>query len=310
MDIGNLTELYYYLFIVLSSMPFVLVCFLLVRFVVPLSLKDVLHLSFYPIGAGVFAGAVFTLVAAVVVRLLVDVGYIPEVKLDLAQWGGQEQIEAVLKHALYDCLKQASLLFSIVAAGFEEPYGQLKPPIDFLSYLRPGVTVLYLVIAACFFTAAVKRHKLLVFGLVLLAAVLATGAIWLATSTYVQWSSDNSDCSRDLVARGFQSYGPSALKAMAQYIQEGAKDNPIWQISVQTEGRNIRYTYRYKRPIDIASFEAYVSQHQKDLLNSHCSQEDDLVIKVLKGTETHTYYNPDGERLMSFSISPADCPQH
>jgi hypothetical protein len=101
---------------------------LLVRVVAPLSLKDALHLSFYPIGSGVFAGTIFALAASVVVRLLVDSGYIPEVKFDLTQWGGQEQVEGVIKNALYDCLKQGSLLFTIVSAGFEEPYSKLKAP--------------------------------------------------------------------------------------------------------------------------------------------------------------------------------------
>ena len=67
LGIGNLAEPYYWLFILLTSIPFVLVCFLRVRLVAPLSFKDVLHLSFYPIGAGVFVGAAFALVASGVV---------------------------------------------------------------------------------------------------------------------------------------------------------------------------------------------------------------------------------------------------
>ena len=35
LGIGNLTEPYYWLFILLTSIPFVLICFLLVRFVAP-----------------------------------------------------------------------------------------------------------------------------------------------------------------------------------------------------------------------------------------------------------------------------------
>jgi hypothetical protein len=243
------------------------------------------------------------------VRLLVDSGYIPEVKFDLAQWGGQEQVEGVLKNVLYDCLKQRSLLFTVVAAGFEEPYSKLKAPVDSLSYLRPIITVLYLAIAACFLASAAEPRKSLVFGLVILAALLTAGANWWAAAVYVRWKTANSDCSRDLVARGFESYGESALKAMARNIQQDVKDNPIWQISVQTEGRNIHYTYRYKQPVDIESFDRFVRQHEKDLLKSHCSDKNDFVIKTLKGTETHTYYSVDGERLMSFSISPSDCGQ-
>jgi hypothetical protein len=48
LGIGNLAEPYYWLFILLTSIPFVLVCFLLVRLVAPLSFEDVLHLSFHP----------------------------------------------------------------------------------------------------------------------------------------------------------------------------------------------------------------------------------------------------------------------
>jgi hypothetical protein len=88
LGIGNLTEPYYWLFILLTTIPFVLFCFLLVRLVAPLSLKDVLHLSFYPIGAGVFAGAVFALVASAVIA----VGYIPTIKYDFTQSGEMEQL--------------------------------------------------------------------------------------------------------------------------------------------------------------------------------------------------------------------------
>lgn len=45
LGIGNLTEPYYWLVILLTSIPFVLFSFLLVRLVAPLSFKDVLHRS-------------------------------------------------------------------------------------------------------------------------------------------------------------------------------------------------------------------------------------------------------------------------
>jgi len=82
LGIGNLTEPYYWLFILVTSIPFVLFSFLLVRLVAPPSFKDVLHLSFYPIGAGVFTGAALALVASAVVAALVALGYLPEIRLD------------------------------------------------------------------------------------------------------------------------------------------------------------------------------------------------------------------------------------
>jgi hypothetical protein len=82
LGIGSLTEPYYWLFILLTSIPFVLFSFLLVRLVATLSFKDVLHLSLYPIGAGVFTGAALALMASAVVAALVAVGYLPEIIYD------------------------------------------------------------------------------------------------------------------------------------------------------------------------------------------------------------------------------------
>ena len=161
------------------------VCFLLLRLVAPQSLKDVLHLSFHPIGAGIFTGAALALVASGVVALLVAVGYLPEIKYDYAQWDETDQQGiAVLKRAMYDCYKQESIAFRIVAAGLQEPYDNLKPPIDTLSFLRPVITVLYLIIAAFVFRAATARRKSAVLATVLLSALLATGANIAALKAY------------------------------------------------------------------------------------------------------------------------------
>ena len=111
LGIGNLTQPFYWLFILLTSIPFVVLCFLLVRLVVPLSFKDVLHLTFYPIGAGVFSGAVLTLVASAVVAALVAAGYIPEIRYDFTQaWQDEHEAQgiAVLRHVLHECIKEDS----------------------------------------------------------------------------------------------------------------------------------------------------------------------------------------------------------
>jgi hypothetical protein len=91
LGIGGLTEPYYWLFILLTSIPFVLFSFLLARLVATLSFKDVLHLSLYPIGAGVFTGAALALMASAVVAALVAVGYLPDINYDRSQWGGSEK---------------------------------------------------------------------------------------------------------------------------------------------------------------------------------------------------------------------------
>ena len=178
LGIEDVGEPFYWAFILLTTIPFVLFSFLLVRFVAPLSLKDVLHLSLYPIGAGVFTGAALALVASTVVAALGAVGYLPEIRYDRAQWGGsEEQMIQLLRLDLYDCLKEGSPLYKVVMAGLQEPYSHLKPPVDSLSFIRPVIAVLYLFIAARFFMAAVGRQKALtVFGMVCLAAVVATAA--------------------------------------------------------------------------------------------------------------------------------------
>lgn len=310
LGIGNLAEPYYWLFILLTSIPFVLFCFLLVRLVAPLSFKDVLHLSFYPIGAGIFTGAAFALVASAVVGLLVATGYIPEIKYDFTQWRDLEQLTAVMNRAFHDCVKQESLVYAILATGLQEAYTNLKPPIDSISYLRPIIALLFLIVAARFFMAAVDRRKAVVFSLVLLAALLATGANYLSLKTYFHWKEERTSCQEKLVGLGFDRVGESALKDFARGVQASpeVKDNVLWDISVQAEGRTLSYTYRFKRPV-MGAFDSFVRQRQMDLLKTHCSEDDDFVLKLVKATETHTYYGPDGERLTGFSISPADCPR-
>ena len=53
-----------------------------------------------------------------------------------------------------------------------------------------------------------------------------------------------------------------------------------------------------------------MSEHQKDVLKAHCSDDDDFVLRSVKGNgDSQIFYNLEGERLTSFSISPADCPR-
>ena len=90
---------------------------MLLKFVSPLSLGDVLHLSFYPIGAGVFAGAALALVASSVVAALVANGYISNIQYDFSQWGGEAQVDAVNKRVLHDCMRGEYLVYTILSSG-------------------------------------------------------------------------------------------------------------------------------------------------------------------------------------------------
>ncbi len=308
--IGNLTEPYYWLFVLLTSIPFVLFSFLLVRLVAPLSLKDVLHLSFYPIGAGIFAGAAFTLVASAVVASLVAIGYLPEISFDPTQWGGPEQMIPVLKLELYDCLKKESLLFTVLASGLQESYSELKPPIDSLSYVRPVITVLYLFIAARFFMAAAERRKGAVFGMICLAALVATSANALSAAAYLAWKTNNSSCTEQLAKGqlGLDRRAESMLKDFARNSQDALKNNETWDISVRAEGHALVFGYRFKKPVDTDVFNRSFTGVQKSMRDAYCA-DGSWLLRSLKVTETFTYYSPEGERLTSFSITPADCQQ-
>jgi hypothetical protein len=131
--IGGLTELYYWLVILLTSIPFVLISFVLIRLVQPLPLRDVVHLSLHPIGAGVFAGAAFALIVAAGVTLLIAIGHIDEIRYDFSQYGAEEQMVAVYKQTLHECLKHQSLPYTVLAAGLGDAYQGLKSPVDNIS---------------------------------------------------------------------------------------------------------------------------------------------------------------------------------
>ena len=216
LGIGNLSEAYYWLFILLTSAPFILLCFPLVRLVSHLSFKDTVHLSLYPIGAGAFAGAALALVAAGVIAMLVAVGYIPEIKYDLTQ---AQNLIAVKQQLLDDCVKRESLTARILAAGYQEAFIQLKSPVDGLSYLRPAVTLLYFLVVACFFMAAVQTRKAVVFGLVLLASFVGTAATALSASIYLNRKIAVSSCQDNLFNRTMDRVAESALKKFALGLQ-------------------------------------------------------------------------------------------
>jgi hypothetical protein len=314
LGIGNLTEPYYWLFILLTTIPFVLFCFLLVRFVAPLSFKDVLHLSLYPIGAGVFAGAAFALVASAVVASLVAVGFIPEIKYDFTHWGGAEQMIPVNKRALHDCLRGESLAYTILSTGLQAAYNDLKPPIDSISYFRPVIGLLYLVIAARFFMTAVDRRKWVVFGMVLLAALVATGANIVSLKAYFEWNLEKSGCGEQVASGqlGLDLTAESALKEFARGVDADMSkpSHTFWNLSVRAEGRTLIFNYRANWPIlDMRVFHSWVSERQKQALERYCSEDGGKFLRSVKAVETHRYFSSLGERLTSFSIGPADCPQ-
>ena len=82
----------------------------------------------------------------------------------------------------------------------------------------------------------------------------------------------------------------------------------MWDVSTRAEGRALVFSYRFKRPMDTDVFNSQVNALQKIMRDTYCA-DGSWLLRSLKATETHTYYSPEGERLTSFSIAPADCPQ-
>jgi len=141
---------------------------------------------------------------------------------------------AFFKAVLNDCLKQKSFLFTVLAAGLQEPYQTLRPPIDSISYLRPVIAVLYLVVAA----------------------MLATGVNILALKAYFNWNFETSDCKENLLQRGSERIAESTLKAFAAGLKTPngdviadvlGKANDDVDLSVRSEGRVLIWTYRLQR---------------------------------------------------------------
>ena len=146
--------------------------------------------------------------------------------------------------------------------------------------------------------------------MVLLAVLVATGATFLSLKAYFDWNFRNSGCEERLAERGIERIAKLALKEFAQGINAEAEANDLFDVSVGAGGRTVSYTYHFKRPWpDPGAFYRWESDYKKTVLDSHCSDNNDFVLRMAKATETtHTFYSSAGERLASFSINQADCP--
>jgi len=142
--------------------------------------------------------------------------------------------------------------------------------------------------------------------MVLLAALLATGSTYLSAGVYLARKVQATACQENLADRAIDRAGESALKEFARAVQASSlvKDNPTWDISIRAEGRTVSYTYRFKGPVD-PEFKNSMGEFRKPFIKGYCAN---AIQKAAKGTETHTFYNPQGEWLTSFSIGPDDCP--
>ena len=152
----------------------------------------------------------------------------------------------------YDCLKEKSLGFTIVAEGLGESYTNLKSPFGIIAYLRPTITLLYLIIAALMFMAAVDRRKPLVYGMVLLAGLIVAGAISQSLAYYVIRNHESpAGCKGEvLVERSLGLMAEDVVKIHAQNLQAVLnKTDGVWRVSVRADRRALNYSYRFKKPI-------------------------------------------------------------
>jgi hypothetical protein len=157
--------------------------------------------------------------------------------------------------------------------------------------------------------AAIDRRKSVVFGVVLMAAVVATSVNIVSLQAYFEWKVDDSGCG-ERIAKGGIGLDPvaeSALKKLASDLTEDQKEkneDRVWSISFRAEGQ----IWQAKTAIpDMDFFHRWLAQYQKESLEEYCSSDSSRFFRRTKTTRTFTFYSLGGERLTSFSISPADC---
>ena len=113
-----------------------------------------------------------------------------------------------------------------------------------------------------------------------------------------------------LVERSLDLMAEDVVKTHAQNLQAALnKTDGVWRVSVRADRRALNYSYRFKKPTPThEDFFRASSLMQKQLLADYCSQKW-WKGKELKVMETNTIYSSKGERLISFTIGPADCGQ-
>jgi len=97
-----------------------------------------------------------------------------------------------------------------------------------------------------------------------------------------------------------------AESVLTRYAQSMQDDNEVWKTTINAQGRTLIWQHHFKDATKMAAFN--IEDYQRVSVAWHCSKRDDFVLGTLKAVETHTFYSPEGKRLTSFSISPADCP--
>jgi hypothetical protein len=159
--------------------------------------------------------------------------------------------------------------------------------------------VLYLLIAAYIFMAAVDRHKSIVFRGVLVAALIATSANYGMLSAYFRWNTEISGCREKLPTLRADRTGESALKDFAENMHAWMATTNVqrpWNVSARAKGRAILYTFRLKDPIvDIGLFQSGVSSTRQAAMKQMCSNEDKfgILMRALNAILTHTFYNSE-----------------
>src|SRR4029077_13902102 len=112
-----------------------------------------------------------------------------------------------------------------------------------------------------------------VFGMVCLAALVATAANVLLVRTYLNWKTETSSCTEQLAKGelGLDRRAESVLKAFAA-TNNNVGSNEWWDFSVRAEGHALLMDYRFKRPMDTNDFNARVVGLQKIMREAYCAE--------------------------------------
>jgi hypothetical protein len=95
---------------------------------------------------------------------------------------------------------------------------------------------------------------------------------------------------------------------MVQGADSIVRDNDWWHLSAHTEGRDLILEYHFKRPADPKTFSNTLAIFRKQMVQLECDDQS-ANLKRLNATQSYVFYAMDGQRLTSFSMTPADCPR-
>lgn len=195
---------------------------------------------FWSYGTSFLLGAAFMAGAALTIRAAQELGYIPPVAIDPSLF---TDTESALSSLLFQCMRNESVVFSVL---YHALYGSLEAahkPIDSLSYLLPASYVLGIVLSTILVFYSATRNAVAAAVAVGLSAIASYSAILFAVFIYANWSEARSDCTADsVVDTAYQMSATDYVRRLASRLSQKV-GNPIGPgilvSAVEADGRTV-----------------------------------------------------------------------